>query len=112
MADPDQEPSRHVLDELVAYSDHFNKWEGRFVLAMPRNKRTVVSVLKPYDLPNENAQGIDVNNNITMALEKLSGQNLADKLPLVVLCDQDGLVYLFSSGYKIGLGEQLLKLTR
>ncbi len=112
VADPDQEPSRHVLDELVAYSDHFNKWEGRFVLAMPRNKRTVVSVLKPYDLPNENTQGIDVNNNITMALEKLSGQNLGDKLPLVVLCDQDGLVYLFSSGYRIGLGEQLLKLTR
>jgi len=46
------------------------------------------------------------------AMEKLFGQGLSDKLPLVVLCDQDGLVYLFSSGYKIGLGEQLLKLTR
>jgi hypothetical protein len=68
-------------------------------------------VLKPYDLPNENVQGIDVNNNISLALEKLSGQILSDKLPLVVLCDQDGLVYLFSSGYRIGLGEQLLKLT-
>jgi hypothetical protein len=109
--DPDQEPSRHLLDELAAYSDHFSKWEGRFLLAMPRNKRTVVSVLKPYDLPNENVQGIDVNNNISLALEKLSGQILSDKLPLVVLCDQDGLVYLFSSGYRIGLGEQLLKLT-
>jgi hypothetical protein len=72
----------------------------------------VVSVLKPYDLPNENAQGTDVNNNIVKALEKLYGQDLSDKLPLVVLCDQDGLIYLFSSGYKIGLGEQLLKLTR
>lgn len=110
--DPDQEPSRHVLDELSAYTEHFNKWEGRFLLAMPRNKSTVVSVLKPYDLPNENAQGIDVNNNISKALEKLYGQGLSDKLPLVVLCDQDGLVYLFSAGYKIGLGEQLLKLTR
>jgi hypothetical protein len=110
--DPDQEPSRHILDELTAYKDHFNQWEGRFLLAMPRNKSTVVSVLKPYDLPDENAQGIDVNNNITKALEKLYGQELSEKLPLVVLCDQDGLVYLFSSGYKIGLGEQLLKLTR
>jgi transglutaminase-like putative cysteine protease len=112
VVDPDQEPSRHVLDELAAYTDHFNKWEGRFLLAMPRNKSTVVSVLKPYDLPNENAQGIDVNNNISKALEKLYNQDLSDKLPLVVLCDQDGLVYLFSAGYKIGLGEQLLKLTR
>ena len=112
VVDPDQEPSRHVLDELAAYTDHFNKWEGRFLLAMPRNKSTVVSVLKPYDLPNENAQGIDMNNNISKALEKLYGQDLSDKLPLVVLCDQDGLVYLFSEGYKIGLGEQLLKLTR
>ncbi len=112
VVDPDQEPSRHVLDELAAYTDHFNKWEGRFLLAMPRNKSTVISVLKPYNLPNENAQGIDVNNNICKALEKLYGQGLSDNLPLVVLCDQDGLVYLFSEGYKIGLGEQLLKLTR
>jgi hypothetical protein len=112
VVDPDQEPSRHVLDELAAYTDHFNKWEGCFLLAMPRNKSTVVSVLKPYNLPNENAQGIDVNNNICKALEKLYRQDLSDKLPLVVLCDQDGLVYLFSAGYKIGLGEQLLKLTR
>jgi len=110
--DPDQEPSKHVLDELASYTDHFNKWEGRFLLAMPRNKSTVVSVLKPYDLPNENDQGIDVNNNISKALEKIYGKGLSDKLPLVVLCDQDGLVYLFSAGYKIGLGEQLLKLTR
>jgi hypothetical protein len=112
VVDPDQEPSRHILDELATYADHFNKWEGSFLLAMPRNKSTVVSVLKPYDLPKENAQGIDVNNNISIALEKLYRQELSDKLPLVVLCDQDGLVYLFSSGYKIGLGEQLLKLTR
>jgi hypothetical protein len=112
VVDPDKEPSRHILDELVSYTDHFEKWEGRFLLAMPRNKSTVVSVLKPYNLPNENAQGIDMNNNICIALEKLYNQDLSDKLPLVVLCDQDGLVYLFSSGYKIGLGEQLLKLTR
>jgi hypothetical protein len=112
VVDPDQEPSQHVLDELASYTDHFRKWEGRFLLAMPRNKSTVVSVLKPYDLPNENAQGIDVNNNICKALEKLYLQDFSDKLPLVVLCDQDGLIYLFSSGYKIGLGEQLLKLTR
>ena len=112
VVDPDQEPSRHVLDELATYKDHFNQWEGRFLLAMPRNKSTVISVLKPYNLPNENAQGIDVNNNICKALEKLYGQGLSDNLPLVVLCDQDGLVYLFSEGYKIGLGEQLLKLTR
>lgn len=112
VADPDQEPSRHVLDELATYKDHFNKWEGRFLLAMPRNKSTVVSVLKPYNLPNENAQGIDLNNNISKALAKLYGQDLSYNLPLVVLCDQDGLVYMFSSGYKIGLGEQLLKLTR
>jgi hypothetical protein len=112
VVDPDLEPSRQMLKDLATYSEHFSKWEGRFVMAMPRNKKTVVSVLKPYDLPNENAQGFDVNNNISLALEKLSGLKLSDKLPLVVLCDQDGLVYLFSSGYKIGLGEQLLKLTR
>jgi hypothetical protein len=38
-------------------------------------------------------------------------EGLKDKLPLVLLfCDGTGNVYLFSSGYKIGMGEQLLKV--
>jgi len=57
-------------------------------------------------------QGLDVNSNICKAFEKMSGEKLDGKLPVVALCDQDGLVFLFSVGYKIGIGEQLLKFTR
>jgi len=111
LVDPDQEPSRHVLNEIRTYADHFALWDGKFVMAMPRNKSTIVSVLQPHDLPGENVQGIDINNNICKAFESLTGEKLSEKLPLVALADQDGFVYLFSAGYKIGLGEQLLKFT-
>jgi hypothetical protein len=112
MIDPDQEPSIHVLSEMAAYADHFKTWDGKFVIAMPRNKSTIISVLKPYRLPGENVQGLDVDSNICKAFEKMSGEKLAGKLPIVALCDQDGLVFMFSVGYKIGIGEQLLKFTR
>jgi len=31
-------------------------------------------------------------------------------LPLVLFCDAEGNVFYFSAGYKIGIGEQILKV--
>jgi hypothetical protein len=110
--DPDKEPTKHVLDELGSYSDHFNQWKGRFLFVMSSNKISQAGILKFFTLPKENLHGADVDNNILASLEAQYGAGLRDKLPLVVLCSNDGQVYYFSAGYHIGVGEQLLKLTQ
>ncbi len=108
--DPDKEPSKHILNDLGPYVDHFNKWGGQFVLTMPAEKAGQAGVLKTYQLPSKMEIGIDPNDQILKAISAIYGTGLKDKLPLVLFCDASGNVYLFSSGYKIGMGEQLLKV--
>ena len=108
--DPDKEPSKHILNDLGPYVDHFNKWGGQFVFAMPAEKAGQAGVMKTYQLPVKMQIGIDQNGNILEAISAIYGTGLKDKLPLVLFCDESGNVYLFSSGYKIGIGEQLLKV--
>jgi transglutaminase-like putative cysteine protease len=108
--DLDKEPSKHILNDLGPYVDHFNKWGGQFVFAMPAEKAAQAGVLKTYQLPAKTESGIDQNGNILNAISSIYGSGLKDKLPLVLFCDPTGNVFLFSSGYKIGVGEQLLKV--
>jgi len=108
--DPDKEPSKHILNDLGPYVDHFNKWGGQFVFAMPAEKAGQAGVMKTYQLPVKMQIGIDKNGNILEAISAIYGTGLKDKLPLVLFCDESGNIYLFSSGYKIGIGEQLLKV--
>jgi hypothetical protein len=108
--DPDKEPSKHILNDLGPYVDHFNKWGGQFVFAMPTEKAGQAGVLKTYQLPAQLESGIDSNDKILNAISAIYGSGLKDKLPLVLLCDASGNVYMYSSGYKIGMGEQLLKV--
>jgi len=108
--DPDKEPSKHILNDLGPYVDHFNKWGGQFIFAMAAEKAAQSGVLKTYQLPAKMEAGIDPKGNILNAISAIYGAGLKDKLPLVLLCDATGNVYLFSSGYKIGMGEQLLKV--
>ena len=108
--DPDKEPSKHILNDLGPYIDHFNKWGGQFVFAMPAEKAGQAGVLKTYQLPAKMEGGIDPNDQILNAISAIYGSGLKDKLPLVLFCDAAGNVYMFSSGYKIGMGEQLLKV--
>jgi transglutaminase-like putative cysteine protease len=110
LLEPDKEPSKHILNDLGPYSDHFNRWGGQFVFAIPVEKASQAGVLKTYQLPGKMEAGIDLSGNILNAISAIYGEDLKEKLPLVLLCDESGNVYLFSSGYKIGVGEQLLKV--
>ena len=110
LLDPDKESSKHILNDLGPYVDHFNKWGGQFVFAIPAGKAGQAGVLKTYQLPAKMETGIDLDDNILKAISAIYGEGLKDKLPLVLFCDGSGNVYLFSSGYKIGMGEQLLKV--
>lgn len=110
LLDPDKEPSKHILNDLGPYIDHFNKWGGQFVFAMPAAKAGQAGVLKTYQLPVQMEAGIDPDDQILKAISAIYGSGLENMLPLVLFCDAPGNVYLFSSGYKIGMGEQLLKI--
>lgn len=110
LIDPDKEPSKHILNDLGPYVDHFDKWDGIFVVAMPQEKNQQAGVLKTYNLPKNLVSGVDKDDNLFNAVSKVYGVG-KERLPLVMVCDSNGNVYLFSAGYKIGVGEQILKVT-
>jgi len=110
LIDPDKEPSKHIMNDFEPYVDHFMKWGGQFIFAMSAEKASQFGVLKTYKLPVKTESGTDQKENIFNAISAVFGDGLKDKLPLVLLCDNSGNVFLFSSGYKIGMGEQLLKV--
>ena len=110
LLDPEKEPSKHILNDLGPYIDQFNKWNGTFVFAIPAEKTAQASVLKTYQLPAKMQVGVDQNENILNSVSAVYGFGLKDKLPLVLYTDSAGNIYLFSAGYKIGIGEQILKV--
>lgn len=110
LLDPDKEPSKHILNDLGPYVNHFEKRDCQFGFIMSAEKANRVSVLDTYKLPSKMVSGIDLNNSILNAVTNIYGDELKDKLPLVLMFDKTGNIYMFSSGYKIGIGEQLLKV--
>jgi hypothetical protein len=110
--DPGSEPSKHVLSDLSLYSDHFNRQDIRFILVTAKGKSMQDDLFKAYSLPRDTIIAFDDDNNIIDAADELYGPGIRDKLPLVLVCDKHGNVFLFSAGYKIGIGEQILKLVR
>jgi len=108
--DPGKEPSKHILNDLGPYVDHFNKWGGAFIFALPTENAAQAGVLNTYMLPSKMEIGTDQDGNLLNAISSIYGEGLKDKLPVVLFCDETGKVFMYSSGYKIGIGEQLLKV--
>ncbi|MFV0378057.1 MAG: transglutaminase-like domain-containing protein [Mangrovibacterium sp.] len=110
LLDPNKEPSKHILNDLADYLEHFNAWSGKFVFVAAEDRPQLNQVLETYRLPKGYVSGADSNNDVLNALTDKFGEDIKAKLPLVILTDANGQIYLFSSGYKIGIGEQLLKI--
>lgn len=112
IVDPDKEPSKHIMNDLAPYRDAFGKTDTRFVFVASEQKAGGLSILKTYALPDNYVEGIDPQDNILTAVTGEYGTVMKDKLPLVLFYDKTGSVYYFSSGYRIGVGEQLLRTIR
>ena len=110
LLDPEKEPSKHVLNEISAYEDHFSRRQEVMVFGISGRQLSEADLLSNYDLPPGKIMGEDTRDNILDALENQYGE-LSGKLPVVVLCDREGNIYLFSAGYTIGIAEQLLKFS-
>jgi len=107
---PDKEPSKHVLNDLSTYARYFDAWKGHFVLAVPTADADQVNELKTYALPQQTVVGIDASDDLIHAIVAVYGNQVKDRLPCVLFLDSEGSIYFFSSGYAIGIGEQLLRI--
>ncbi|MFT4072618.1 MAG: transglutaminase-like domain-containing protein [Dysgonamonadaceae bacterium] len=108
--DPDKEPSKHILNDLAPYNEAFAKSGAQFIFISSQQKSVGMKILNTYPLPKNYVAGTDISDKILDAVAAEYGQTTKDKLPLVLFYSPTGQIYYFSSGYRIGVGEQLLRV--
>jgi hypothetical protein len=109
-ADPDKEPTKHILQDLPAQSDELNRWGGGILFLVPDDKLSTAfdhTVFK--NLPKNNVWGVD--NKRSLLNETVSALKIGfeDNFPLTLLLTDNGGIIYYSSGYKIGTGEDIIK---
>jgi transglutaminase-like putative cysteine protease len=109
-ADPDKEPTKHILQDLPAQSDELNRWGGGILFLVPDDKLSTAfdhTVFK--NLPKNNVWGVD--NKRSLLNETVSALKISfeDNFPLTLLLTNNGGIIYYSSGYKIGTGEDIIK---
>jgi hypothetical protein len=104
--DPEQEPTKHIYNDLPQLKTELDAWGGNFLFLSNSG-----SVLHAEGMPGNSTYCADKGLE---ALQKYvsfkSPQPL--NLPLVLVTDKEGNIILVSSGYRIGIGEQILKVVR
>jgi len=108
--DPDKEPTKHVFQDLGTLKNEIDKLNCPFIFLIPKNKMPAgFSVNTWKNLPALSRFATIPDLSSLAELEKASGKSLANQLPVVIRTNKAGDVKYLSSGYKIGVGEELIK---
>ncbi len=107
--EPDKEPSRHILSDLPRLRKDFDKWGGYLLfLTDPSLKWDGFSKEELKNMPANILWGTDKDSLSDIVIPSVSTDK---RLPLVIMADKNGNILYASSGYRIGIGEEILRLT-
>ena len=107
--EPDKEPTRHIFNDLPRLKQEFDAWGGYFLfLTDPSLKWEGFKNEDLKSLPANLLCGTD-NKILNSAFKSFDPSGI--RLPFVVMADKNGNILYSSSGYRIGIGEQILRYT-
>jgi transglutaminase-like putative cysteine protease len=111
--EPEKEPTKHFLNDLPQLKSAFNEWGGYFVLMITDSIRNgqAFNLHTISDLPVRSASASVKDNDLINKIW-LSGARPDLSYPLIILSDKDGNILFKSSGYRIGIVEQILKFLK
>ncbi len=104
--DPEQEPTKHIFNDLPQLKTELDSWGGNFLFLSDSG-----NPLHATGLPDNSVFGVDkglsaLQNHVRFKLPTPLN------LPFAIVTDKEGNIIYISSGYKIGIGEQILKSLR
>jgi transglutaminase-like putative cysteine protease len=107
--EPDQEPTRHIFNDLPVLKEAFDKWDGYFLFMTTTGQSA--STFKPGDVKGLPAKSLFSSDNQLKKLnESLVMSPLPDiRLPFILVADKNSDVVFTSTGYRIGIGDQIIK---
>lgn len=111
--DPLTEPTRHIMVDIPLLKKEFDKEKVPFVFVIPRDKLTSDFSIDKYKNLPQNSMFV-VNDSNLLIDKLLNSINVAvdNFYPMVLYVNSQNEITFISTGYKIGIGESLLKQMR
>ncbi len=105
--DPAKEPTRHVINDIKLLKSEFEYWGGSLLIIVPQTNLTSAFQADKSGLPTNTYFAVDYNNQIQDKIIKTI--SLKIDYPITLLFSNAGYLLFHSTGYRIGIGEMLLK---
>jgi transglutaminase-like putative cysteine protease len=109
--EPEKEPTKHIFNDLPLLKTELDAWGGEFLFLSSASNEQVNPLQSLGGLPANTSFGLDNHLNVLKNSLKFNTDPELS-LPLVVVANKDGNIMFVSSGYRIGIGEQILKSVR
>jgi hypothetical protein len=105
---PDREPSKHMLNDLQKIQKNFDQLKNTIVFITP--EKDMSATFKVSNYPHLPLRSVFKTAN-TSPSELLDIQMDMDpeSYPKVLIANEKGEIYYYIEGYKIGIGDDLLK---
>ncbi|MGQ1889913.1 transglutaminase-like domain-containing protein [Thermophagus sp. OGC60D27] len=103
------EPSKHLLNDLIRLRSNFNNWKGNIALLLNSEKLSKSFSLTEYQgLPSRSIFLIDHSAFLFKDYQKKRGGEPNYNMPLVLVLNSEQRVIYESTGYRIGIGDEVL----
>jgi hypothetical protein len=111
--DPGKEPSNHILQDFPAVQQALEKWGGGILLMTPDDKINQAFDISAFKgLPQQTVWGIDNHRSLLQAVAGALQMDFRENFPLTVYFSRNGGILYSSAGYRIGTGEDVLKIIK
>ncbi|MDR1156068.1 MAG: transglutaminase-like domain-containing protein [Bacteroidales bacterium] len=111
--DPGKEPSKHVLQDLPALQNEFEQWGGGVLWMTPSDKMAGKFDLSVFaELPKQSACAVDNKRTLLKGVSHTLQLDFTENFPLTLFLSDNGGILFFSEGYRIGIGERIIKTIR
>jgi len=107
--EPDLEPTTHIINDLIPLKHELDSWGGCFLFLSNKARDGKLSKYEEIkELPSNSFFGVDNKLEILKSYH-FKNCSLNSSLPYIIMADKDSNIVFTSSGYRIGIGEQILK---
>jgi len=105
--DPDREPTKHFINDLIRLKANYEAWSGKIFLIIPAEKLTLgLASDKLRSLPKNTVVCVDSNKQFENFYKTENSSPLS--LPALFVVDENADIQYHSLGYRIGLGDEVL----
>ncbi len=108
--EPDKEPSKHVLNDIPLLKNNFDEIGSSIIFIVPESRITPSFNPVTYKgLPEKVFFFVDKDDAILKSVSGEMKRETGFNLPLILIVNSEGKIWYHSEGYRIGIGEHLVK---